>query len=87
LDAPGGIADRSPGRNLRTEAESQAPERPSDRVELSERARFLNKLASLPPTRRELVDRVQQEIADGTYETSDKLDQAISGLLDDLGEV
>ena len=83
LDAPGGVQDRAPARTVRNDP----TERPSDRVDISERARFLNKLASLPPTRRELIDRVQKQIAAGTYDTPDKLDQAMSSLLDDLGDI
>ena len=34
--------------------------------------------------RSELVDRIRQEIAQGTYETEDRLDQAIENLAEDL---
>lgn len=60
-------------------------ERPSDRVDISERARFLNKLSAMPAVRAELIDRVRQEIAAGTYETEDRLEQAIDSMIDELG--
>jgi negative regulator of flagellin synthesis FlgM len=34
--------------------------------------------------RADLVARVRNEIASGTYETADKLDAALEGLLDDI---
>lgn len=59
-------------------------ERPSDRVELSDRARLLNKLINLPDVRRDLVDEVRRSIEAGTYDTPERLDGALNGLADDL---
>ena len=83
LDTAHGVSDRSASR---TPAQTQptSPNRPSDRVELSDRARYLSKLSSLPEVRQDLVDRIRQEISSGQYETPEKLDDAISSLLDDL---
>ncbi len=64
--------------------QSEAPARPSDRVDISDRARLLSQLAALPDTRSDLVDNIRKQIADGTYETADRLDQAVSSLLNDL---
>lgn len=58
--------------------------RGSDQLELSETAKLLAKLANLPDVREDLVARVKAEIADGTYETADKLDAAIEGLAEHL---
>ncbi len=58
--------------------------RPSDRVDISERARLLSRLAAMPEIRQELVDQVRRQIADGTYETDDKLDEALAALAEDL---
>src|SRR5262245_60869025 len=66
--------------------EPKTTERPSDRVDISDRARFLSKLSALPSVRAELVDRIRQEIAAGTYENDDRLDQAIDNLAEDLGQ-
>lgn len=63
--------------------ESSAPIRSVDRVELSEMAQFLSRLNNLP-IRSELIDRVRREIAEGTYETEERLDAAILALQDDL---
>src|SRR6185436_9194345 len=59
-------------------------ERPSDRVELSDRARLLSKLASLPEVRQDLVDRVKREIEDGGYDTPERMDSALNSMIDDL---
>ena len=58
--------------------------RQADQVDVSHAARLLNQLAELPDVRFELVERVRSEIAAGTYETPEKLDQAITELLQDL---
>ena len=56
----------------------------SDRVELSDHARLLDRLRQLPEVRTELVDRIRREIADGAYDTPEKLDGAVRELLDDV---
>ena len=56
-----------------------------DRLELSGHARFLERMHQLPEIRQGLVDRVRGQIADGTYETPERLAVAIDRLVDDLG--
>lgn len=58
--------------------------RGTDRVEFSQTAQLLSRLADLPDIRFDLVARVKSEIAAGTYETADKFDAALDGLVDDL---
>ena len=78
-EAPETVAVNAP------RAEQSAPAvRPSDRVDISDRARLLSRLAALPETRADLVDNIRRQIADGTYETADRLDKAVSSLLSDL---
>ena len=69
--------------NHRNAATPAAP-RAGDEVELSSTARLLSKLHELPDVRQDVVDRVKQEIANGTYETPEKLEAAIGGLIEDL---
>jgi negative regulator of flagellin synthesis FlgM len=57
--------------------------RVADRVELSDRARWLDRLAQLPGVRIELVERVRQALVDGTYDTPEKLEAAVQRLLED----
>lgn len=77
----------------RAEPREAAQERPApaaqvqrgeDQIELSEASRLLARLRALPEIRQELVDRVRAEIESGSYETDDKLDQAIESMLDDI---
>ncbi len=62
---------------------TQGTPRP-DTVEISEMARFLEKLSRLPEIRQDKVDAVKQQIAQGTYLTPEKLEKAIDNLLKDL---
>jgi hypothetical protein len=55
-----------------------------DRVELSDHATLLEELRSLPDCRMEVVQRVRDAIATGTYVSDAKLDAAIDGLIQDL---
>jgi hypothetical protein len=61
----------------------QAPSR-ADIVEISEMARFLDKLSRLPDVRQDKIDAVRDQIARGAYETPDKLEKAIVNLLREL---
>ncbi len=63
---------------------TRAPQKRSDQVELSDRARLLSKLRETPEVRQDLVDRVRAEIDSGEYLTSDKLDAATDNVLSDL---
>jgi len=72
-------------RTARTQTQTDTPTRGQDRVELSNTAQLLSKIADLPDVRQNLVDRVKASIADGTYETEDKTDAAIDNLLEDIG--
>ena len=47
-------------------------------------AYFLSRLRDMPDIRTDLVERIREEIANGTYETQERLDGAIDGLLEDL---
>ncbi len=74
-----------PGRpNTAAPTASEAPARGGDKVEFSSTARLLSQLAKLPDIRQDLVDRVKAEIEKGTYETPEKINGAIDGLLEDL---
>jgi negative regulator of flagellin synthesis FlgM len=56
----------------------------TDTVEISDLASLRAKYSQLPEIRQDLVDQVRNEIASGTYETPEKLDQAIESLIEDL---
>jgi anti-sigma28 factor (negative regulator of flagellin synthesis) len=54
-------------------------------VEVSSLARSLSRLTSDEPVRQDLIDRVRSEIESGSYETPEKIDGAVDGLLRELG--
>ena len=57
-----------------------------DRVELSEHARHLDAIRSMPDVRMARIEGIKQAIASGTYESPEKLRAAIDGLLRDISE-
>ncbi len=71
-------------RTARTKPQADTTTRGEDQVQLSNTAQLLSKIADLPDVRQELVDRVKASIAEGTYDTEDKADAAIDGLLEDI---
>lgn len=73
-----------PNRVNRPNSTVASPNRGSDRVELSDKARLLGRLAELPDVRQDLIDRVRAEIADGTYDTPDKVEDMLDSLIEDL---
>jgi negative regulator of flagellin synthesis FlgM len=69
-------------RPVATQMASPSSLRSTDEAEISVVGQMLSRLSDLP-VRQELVDRVRQEIAAGTYETPDKLQAAMESLLQD----
>ena len=55
-----------------------------DRVEISDHARHLEKIRQSPDIRQSKIDAARSEIAQGTYETPDRLRAALLRLLDDI---
>lgn len=60
------------------------PVRSGDKVELSRAAQYLSSLLLKNDVRTDMVDRVKAQIADGSYETPDKIDAALDEILSDL---
>lgn len=67
---------------------SVAQARPVDELSLSEAAqqsdRLLELARALPAIRQDRVDRLRAAIADGTYETEERLSKALDALLNEL---
>ncbi len=61
--------------------------RGEDRVELSDKARYMQSLREVPAIRSELVNRVKQEIASGTYDTTERFNEAFDAMIDDALEL
>ncbi len=83
-DRPDPLSHAAPTRPGADVGRTRPSDRPSDRVELSDRARYLSKMAELPPVRSDLVDAVRRQIARGTYDSTDRLEEAIRNLAEDL---
>ncbi len=56
-----------------------------DQVDISPAAQLADQLSGVPDIRADKVATIKAAIANGTYETSDKLDMALSRLLDEIG--
>ncbi len=55
-----------------------------DELEISDAAQLVDRIGDLPEVRRERVQAIRAEIAQGTYETPEKLDAAIGRLLEEI---
>ena len=84
IHGPHGIkAPHAPFRNQ--PAKGATPTAPTgDRLEISPAAEAAVKATETSGIRQDLVNRVRNEIAAGTYETPAKLDAALDRMLDEL---
>ncbi len=57
----------------------------TDEVHISEAARLAEQSQSSQEIRSQRVEEIRAQILEGTYETADKLDVAVSRLLDEIG--
>jgi negative regulator of flagellin synthesis FlgM len=56
-----------------------------DVLQISEPARLAGQLSEIPDIRQNRVDSIRTAIAQGTYESADKLNVALERLLDEIG--
>jgi negative regulator of flagellin synthesis FlgM len=56
-----------------------------DELQLSEAGQLMSKAHDLPEIRWDRVNQIRAQIADGTYETDDKMRVALGRLLDEIG--
>ena len=61
------------------------PVQMTDEVQISEAAQLVDKVKDVPDIRQDRVNEIRAKIADGTYETDEKLDIALGRLLDEIG--
>lgn len=88
----GGVQPTLPAKTMAAvpEAASVPPQtqaqntQPADVVEISQVAHLAAQAQALPEVRADLVAQVKAEIAAGTYETPERLEIALDGLMDDL---
>jgi hypothetical protein len=55
-----------------------------DQLDISPEASFISQARELPDIRQDRVNAIRDQLASGTYETADKLDTALSRLLDEI---
>lgn len=86
LNSPSTQAAASQAAASQAGGANRIADRSADRVEISQLARELaqQEAKNEAPIRQDLVDRVRAEIAAGTYDTPERLNGAIDGLVDDL---
>lgn len=63
---------------------SASPSTISDQLDISDAARLAERVAELPEIRADRVAELRAAIANGTYETSDKLATAVDRLFDEI---
>jgi negative regulator of flagellin synthesis FlgM len=57
----------------------------ADEVDISDAARLAEQVRQIPDIREDRVEAVRLQIAEGTYETSERLNAALERLLDEIG--
>jgi negative regulator of flagellin synthesis FlgM len=70
--------------NVNAASQAAAPMATNDVVEISTAAKLAAKIHEIPDVRAELVAQVKAQIASGEYETPEKIDSAVSRLMDEL---
>ncbi|MHC4398227.1 MAG: flagellar biosynthesis anti-sigma factor FlgM [Planctomycetota bacterium] len=56
-----------------------------DELEISDAAQLVDQIRELPEVRQERINQIRAQIADGTYETDEKLQIALGRMLDEIG--
>ena len=74
-------ADVAPAQEIQI-AESSL--QPTDELSLSSETTMLSRVQNAPEIRMDRVAEIRAQIANGTYETSDKRDMAVGRMLDEL---
>jgi len=78
------VSDAS--QRIETKPETRpATSRASDRVEVSEAARWLEEMNRLPAIREDKVAAARAAIANGTLDSDEKLTIAVSRMIDEIG--
>lgn len=56
-----------------------------DELQISDAGLMMERIGNMPSVRQERVDQIRAQIANGTYETPEKLNVALDRLLDEIG--
>jgi negative regulator of flagellin synthesis FlgM len=68
-----------------TGTQPKTPGGPVDRVDISPAAQAASRAAESGKIRHDLVNLIRGQIANGTYDTPEKMDIALERLLDEIG--
>ena len=68
--------------NARSKRAIRVPDRSSEELALA--ADLLEKVKDVPDVREDLCQQVKQQIAEGTYDTDERMDEAVERLVDEL---
>jgi len=68
-----------------TAPSAEASSSVKDELSISSAAQFVAQAQQLPDIRHDKVAAIRAALADGTYETADKLGTAVDRLLDEIG--
>jgi len=88
IHGPGGVSgpNRIDLHRVQPErpAELETPQQVRDRVEISEEARLLSKLAEVPEVRMDKNQELRQLIEAGRYETPERIAKAVEKILEEI---
>ena len=57
----------------------------NDELQISDAARLVEQARQVPEVRQDRIEAIRAKIAEGTYETDEKLEIAVERLLDEIG--
>ncbi len=72
-------------RNTSNSAPTRSSSNISDVLQISDSARLAGQLSEIPAIRQDRVNSIRAQIAQGTYDSPDKLSGALDRLLDEIG--
>ncbi len=79
ISAPHNVRSYAPSNPTRSTADV------SDELHISDSARIAAQLNDIPDIRQDRVSSIRQAIAQGTYDTDDKMSAALDSLLNEIG--
>lgn len=89
VSGPGSVGGGHPDRPIELRPAQKVTSAESgfemDDVDVSKKAQLLDQLSHDPEIRAERLARIRAEIANGTYETTEKLERAVERLLREIG--
>ncbi len=90
IQEAGGVQGPSPIRSYQTSKAAQSQEvqktERKDAAEISIHSLMMQKLKQTPEVRQEKIDAIKQQIADGTYDTPERISGAVDNLFDEIQE-